>query len=617
MEQTEQTYHFEDFQSVLSADEIESRWDLSFLYQEGLDDPELNADFKKTEELIQSLLDIAEKLNQFSRESAELSSILEFLVQAHHTEEELVLMMNKLGYFLMLSYEADTTNNRVQSLVTRYEGQLARLAPYQVSLTQTISRYPLEELCAPTELKAYEYRFKRMKHKAAHQLSSELEEMVAYLSLCGGDAWGTLHSSLTSTLKVPYKDKIMGLDIRDLAYSPDPEVRKSAFEAEYAAYSQIELPIAAALNSLKKQVKYLAARRGYKDALHESAADEDMSEDTLHALISAMDKNLGIFHRYLKAKAEMMGYEHGLPFYELFAPTPEDTSSYNTKECHDILVKAFSELHLPLARMINRAFVHRWIDFFARDGKVGGAFCCNLPYHKQSVVLHNYDNSTNALLTMAHELGHAYHGECIQCHSPLNYEYGMTVAETASTFNETHLVFYLLKNSENDAQRFAALETFLQGITQTVCDIYSRFLFEREVFERCDQEYLNPEALRDIMKRAQIKAYGDGLDHEHLHPNMWIPKTHYYSAQKSFYNYPYAFGSLLSMGLYNKIKQQELTMDDYNAFLRATTVSSVEECGNIVGINLSDEAFWTESIWAFEPFIAEYEQLAQRMRARS
>lgn len=609
-----QSYQFEDFQSVYGAEDLEARWDLSFLYQGGLDDPEVSKDLEKNEVLIQTLLDLAAQLNEL-KEGADNQKVFELLVKAHQAEEKLTLIQYQLGYFLMLNYEADTTNNKAQSLITCYESQLARLAPYKVALAQTVSRYSIEELCAVEGLTAYEYRFRRIKEEASHQLSAELEEMAAYLSLCGGDAWGTLHSSLTSTLKVPYKDKIMGLDIRDLAYSPDPEVRKSAFEAEYAAYDQIELPIAAALNSLKKQVKYLAARRGYKDALHESAAGEDMSEETLNALISAMDKNLGVFHRYLKAKAKMMGHSNGLPFYDLFAPTPNDTSSYNSKECHDILVKAFSELHEPIAAMMNRAFVHRWIDFFPRDGKVGGAFCCNMPYQKQSVVLHNYDNTTNALLTMAHELGHAYHGECIQCHSPLNYEYGMTVAETASTFNETHLVFYLLKNSENDSQRLAALEIFLQGITQTVCDIYSRFLFEREVFERCDQEYLNPDALRDIMKRAQIKAYGEGLDHNHLHPNMWIPKGHYYSAQKSFYNYPYAFGSLLSMGLYNKISKQEISMEDYDTFLRATTVSSVEECGDVVGIKLSDEAFWTESIKAFEPFIDEYEQITARITA--
>ncbi len=176
-----------------------------------------------------------------------------------------------------------------------------------------------------------------------------------------------------------------------------------------------------------------------------------------------------------------------------------------------------------MADMMTEAFDHSWIDFFPRPGKVGGAFCDNLTDQKQSRVLTNFDGTLNSIGTLAHELGHAYHGLHIQDHKPLNTSYTMPVAETASTFNENVIMSAAIDQAEGE-EKLALIESQLQDFTQTICDIYSRFVFENTVFNKTKDEFLFPDQLKAIMTDAQIKAYGEGLDPEYRHPFMWTCK---------------------------------------------------------------------------------------------
>ena len=115
---------------------------------------------------------------------------------------------------------------------------------------------------------------------------------------------------------------------------------------------------------------------------------------------------------------------------------------------------------------------------------------------------------------------------------------------------------YAIDHATDEEEKLALLEGQLSDITQIMCDIYSRFLFESEVVERRKDQFLFADELGEIMLNAQKKAYGDGLDESTLHPYMWICKVHYYSADLGFYNYPYAFGGLFARGLYAKYKNE-------------------------------------------------------------
>lgn len=229
---------------------------------------------------------------------------------------------------------------------------------------------------------------------------------------------------------------------------------------------------------------------------------------------------------------------------------------------------------------------------------------------RQSRILTNFSGNLNDVLTLAHELGHAYHGMHIQDHLPLNVEYGMPVAETASTFNEALIMEAIIKEASG-VEKMALIESQLQDITQIMCDIYSRFLFESEVFDRSRKGFLFADELGEIMLNAQKTAYGDGLDHEVLHPYMWVVKPHYYSEELSFYNFPYAFGGLFARGLYEKYKNEGNDfLPKYKALLNATTVSTVEECAKEADINLEDPEFWRTSLKSYEKLVDEFIKLS-------
>ena len=273
-------------------------------------------------------------------------------------------------------------------------------------------------------------------------MSDEAEALFARMNISGGRAWGDLFSHLTSTVKVDYNGQTTSLSaIRGLADSEDPDVRKTAFEAEIACYDKIKDSIAFSLNSIKAQVNLEAELRGYEDPLAMTLAQSRMQKATLDAMLEAMREAMPAFRKYLRHKAKLLGYENGLPWYEILAPMGEAGSdSFTVEYAHKYLVEHFSSFAPDLADMVDRAFKEEWIDFYPRAGKVGGAFCSNLPFAGQSRILTNFSGSFGSVVTLAHELGHAYHGEQIQSHRPLNTGYTMPVAETASNFNELIIV---------------------------------------------------------------------------------------------------------------------------------------------------------------------------------
>ena len=301
-----------------------------------------------------------------------------------------------------------------------------------------------------------------------------------------------------------------------------------------------------------------------------------------------------------------------MPWYDMFAPVGSMEKEYTAEEAGELLVNSFSEFSQDMADMMAAAFADRWIDFLPHEGKVGGAFCAGVSCLKESRILTNFNGSFDAIITLAHELGHAYHNLHTFSHRALNRDYSMPVAETASTFNETVITMNAIRKAQSREEKLALIETILMGTTQIICDIYSRFLFEDRVFAACSSQFLMSGDLKEIMLGAQKEAYGDGLDHEFLHPYMWTCKSHYYSAGLSYYNFPYAFGGLFAMGLYSIYqKEGESFVPKYQALLHATPVMSVEDVAKMADIDLTSPDFWRESLKAFGELIDEFVELAQ------
>lgn len=569
---------------------MNTEWSLDEIYK-GIEDPAYEADIQMAEQKIEELSTLLNNLEDKSwRDKAE--GLLGLL-------EELTALIYKTAVYLELRQSVNTEDGDIMAQHSRVMRIYARLSPLEAAAQKVLAEIPdVDALAAESEIvHANVFYLKQVKKAAKHLLSDDVEEMISSMNMSGGAAWSQLQSYLTSTVKVDYDGGQVTLsEIRNLAYSPDAAVRKAAYEAEIAAYEKIEDALAFSLNHIKNQVTMLSGKRGYESPLAMTLENSRMERATLDAMMEAIEEYLPVFRKYLRRKAKMLGHENGLPWYDLFAPLGKADKKYTLEEAKECLTDIFGKFSPDMAALMKEAFEQQWIDFYPRKGKEGGAFCGGVSCIKQSRILTNYDGYFGSIGTLAHELGHAFHNRQIENQRPLNQDYPMPVAETASTFNEVHLGRAALQNASGE-ERLNLLENDLKEQTQCIVDIYSRYLFETAVFEQSQQKFLMAEDMKALMLDAQKKAYGDGLDEAYMHPYMWACKGHYYSEGLSFYNFPYAFGNLFAMGLYSLfLKEGETFVEKYKAMLAATPCCTIEEAGAMMGIDLTKKAFWEESL---------------------
>ena len=564
-------------------------WNLDPIYK-NFDDPAFAADLQTLKAQVERFAALTADLTKFDPTDA--------LRQGIDCQEKIMELVNKLAEYASLRQSACTTDPEAGSRMGQIMGGLSAVAGPEAAFHEWAIQLPnLMELVRGDEnLRDYEFLFGNMQKSARYLLSGRGEEIMTRMQLSGGNAWAEMHQYLTSTVPVSYEGKTTNLSaIRNLAYDADPAVRRSTYEAELSCYDRIKDPIAFALNSLKLETITDCQLRGYADPLERTLKQSLMKRETLDAMFGAIDEYLPRFWEYLKVKGKVLGHRNGLPWYDLFAPMGHTSTKFTAESAREYLVKLFTGFDQELADMVARAFDNAWIDFYPRDGKAGGAFCAGVECLGESRILTNFDGMFTDVVTLAHELGHAFHNQNIRDHRPLNKGYSMCVAETASTFNECVVMAAAIKGAKDDQERLALIESQLQDATQIICDIYSRYTFESEVFARREEQFMNAADLSEIMLNAQKKCYGDGLDPEVLHPYMWVCKGHYYGS--TFYNFPYAFGGLFARGLYAQYEKEGAAfVPKYKRLLKTTTVATAEDTAKVAGIDLTDREFWRAAL---------------------
>jgi len=580
-------------------------WNLESLYR-GFEDPAFDADLKKLKDGIAAYAEFTTRLGQ--------AEPLEDLRRGIDFQEQMQLVAADLVEYAMLRQAADTTDpaigsrlGQIMAVLSSSAGPDARFREWASGLENLMELAEQDEI-----LRQYRFFFRNMQRSSRYLLSGRGEEIAAKMSLSGGTAWAEMQQYLTSTVPVAYRGESTNLSvIRNLAYDPDPAVRKDAYEAELACYDRIKDPVAYALNSIKLETINDCSLRGYAGPLDRTLQESNMERATLDAMLEAMVEYMPVFRRYLRAKGKLLGRDNGIAWYDLFAPMGEMKGGWTAESTRDYLVELFSGFDGELADMVAHAFDDAWIDFYPRSGKSGGAFCAAVERLHESRILTNFDGQFTDVVTLAHELGHAFHNQCIDTHRPLNRDYSMPLAETASTFNECVIMNAAIEAATDPDQKLALIESQLQDLTQVIVDIYSRYRFESMVFERREEEFLNAEALCGLMAQAQEEAYGDGLDPALRHPFMWLCKSHYYGP--IFYNFPYAFGALFARGLYACYERDGAAfVPKYKELLYTTCVASAEDTARVAGIDLTDKAFWRDALQVIADQIDLFCQLVEK-----
>ncbi|MDD3191179.1 MAG: M3 family oligoendopeptidase [Bacilli bacterium] len=566
-------------------------WNLDKFYK-GLDDPQFHQDQLRLEEKMEELSQFSLTLGQNNpRETLKKSILL---------GEEIHVIAAKLFGYISLQLATDSTNADFSNAMVVLRQKMLKTTLPETKIDRYVALLPnLEEVIASDPL-LEEVRFILLETKAnhLHLLSDEEEVLAAELNQSGGSLFSKMQTVLTSTLEVDYEGTTIPLSkVRNLAYDADPLIRKSAYFAEKLAYKKIERSSAFALNGIKKEVITMARKRKYDSPLARTVSDSRINNETLDALLTAMKEYLPVFRQYLKAKAALLGHPNGLPFYDLFAPMGSCTTVYTIEEAQAFILKNFAGFSADLHDLAKRAFDEDWIDYLPKAGKSGGAFCASNYALKESRILTNFNGSIGDISTIAHELGHAYHNFNIFEERVTNTNYPMPIAETASILCETIVKRAAFAEATSKEEKLGLIEQELQDATQVIVDILSRYLFETEVFKRCEQEFLNEKALNQIMLQAQKEAYGDGLDPDFLNEGMWINKSHYYSTGRSFYNFPYAFGLLFAKGIYAQYQTKgSAFVDDLKKLLRNTGKSNLMDVAGLIGIDITKVDFWRSSL---------------------
>jgi len=528
----------------------------------------------------------------------------------------LYLLVNKLRSYIHSFISTDSFNMDAKRIYSEFEMLLVCMRVHEVTLNRWVGSLSemLPDIIALNPVcRAHSFYLSKTAEQSKYLMSDAEESLAAELSLSGASAWNKLQGTVTSqlTVEIELDDEIKALAMPaliNLRSHPDEEVRKRAYIIEIASWKKNREPLASALNGIKGTVNTINRHRRREDALHAALDSARIDRQTLQVLLDAMADSFPDFRRYFIAKASRLGKEK-LAWWDLFAPLGKTTNNFSYTQARTFILEQFGKFSQDLETFARRAFEHNWVDAEQRVGKRGGAFCMAIPGVNESRVLCNFDGSLDQVFTIAHELGHAYHNECrfragkteLQRITP------MTLAETASIFCETIMNEAILQQVTNPEEELAILEQSLIGDAQVVVDIYSRYLFEKEVFQRREKAELSADELCEIMERAQKSTYGDGLDERYLHKYMWTWKPHYYYPGLSFYNFPYTFGMLFGTGLYAIYQDRgESFIPDYIDLLAGTGEATPGELAARFDIDIRKQDFWEGSLGLIRQRIDRY-----------
>ena len=582
------------------------RWDLSNIYL-SLDDPALAADIEDVKQSIKEathafeteylpLLDPASSIEALNR------ALNDYVEHAN----ELELKAGKIFSFLGAIISTDSFNKAAEQLQSKMAIAMLPLHDLSVRINAWLGALGdrLEKaLEIPGAAHEHAFRLLEIAKDSRYQMSEPEEILANELTLSGGGAWDELQGVLTSQKSVEFeldgKRQLLPLPaLINLRSHPDADVRERAYKREQEVFEEMKEPLAACLNGVKGEVVTLDRKRGREDCLHSSLDMARIDRATLDAMLEAIDDALPMFRRYFQAKAHILGTEK-LPWWSLFAPIGEVEKEYTFDEARELILEHFGSFSPELAEFASGAFEHHWIDAEQRPGKRGGAFCMGVDAVRESRIMSNFDGSFDQVMTLAHELGHGFHNYCAYQaqKTPMQTATPMTLAETASIMCETIVFNAILKTVTDPIEERSILETTISSDAQTAVDIYSRFIFEKSVFEKRSQSKLSADEISELMLDAQRRTYGDGLDQNVLNKFAWTWKPHYYSTQLSFYNYPYAFGSLFAKGLYKVYRERgEAFVQDYKSLLSTTGEAQAADLAARFGIDIRSKAFWAGSL---------------------
>ncbi len=536
------------------------------------------------------------------------------------TFEDVLGRLNDIGErsrevtsYLYSFITTEAQNDAAQAKNSELQMAMVPMSKIGTRFVAWIGSLDVEALIEGSQLaRDHAFALRKAKRDAQRQMSEVEEDLASSLGPSSRGAWGRLHGNVTSRVMADFErpdgttERLPMAQVRGMSDDPDPRIREAAHRAQMKTWPTVEVPLAAALNSIKGWENELNARRGYADSLDPALENNNVDRQTLEAMQTACVEAFPDFHRYTKAKAKLLGKDK-LAWYDIGAPVGDSVRHWPWDDTEAFIVEQFGTYSDRLAALADRAFRERWIDAEPREGKRDGGFCMGV-HRDVSRILVNYTNTFTSVATVAHELGHAYHNINMVEKTPYQRRTPMALAETASTFCET-IVSRAMFEAAADEEKVTFLNGELVRDNLIVVSIHSRFLFEKHVYETRATRELSAKELCDKMSEVQLECFGDVLDPEFTHPYMWCVSPHYYST--AYYNWPYTFGLLFGLGLYKRYEADPDTFRaGYDDLLASTGSDDAAALCARFGIDICTPDFWRASLDVIRERIDAFEQLA-------
>lgn len=593
-------------------------WELDSLYPHPAK-PEFEACLQQTRDSLEDLVERAALLADASNPEKDATQWGDILTDYQSAISEL----SGLFAFLECYCAEDAHNKQYQVLM----GRLASIRPLrenietQLQLTlRELSDETIQQFCQHDDrLEQIQFFLEDCKRNAALRLPKDQEILASELAVDGLHAWGRLYDRLSGDLKIEIMEKgeIVERSPGQVQFdSPQRSVRENNFYASNKAWETIADSCADALNHLSGTRLTLYRRLPVTDHLDAPLIYNRMQRSTLETMWSVISERKEKLVRFLEKKAELLGLSR-LCWYDLNAPLPVsggDSAELTYDRACELTVNSFAEFSPDLRDFAEKALRERWIEAENRPGKRQGGFCTSFPVQKQSRIFMTFTNSADSMSTLAHELGHAYHSYVLKDAPYVLGDYPMNLAETASTFAEAVLGEQRLKAARTAAEELQILDGMLGDSVAFMMNIHTRFLFEDRLHKERQSGELTTERFSELMLEAQREAYRDALDESGWNPCFWISKLHFYISELPFYNFPYTFGYLLSLGVYalaDTFKDQTEFADKYRELLIATGCQLTEEAvSSTFGYDLSQADFWNKSIDIIDRRVDRFLELA-------
>jgi pepF/M3 family oligoendopeptidase len=572
---------------------LNTTWDLDPIFSGGSQSPELHAYLAKISTDLANLETAGfparltgQNMPLWVEKTQQLYEVGARLTQASYFVSFLISQNVKDDKALQLDGQADQLGAQLANLWTAFAARCAQ---------QEDSAW--EKLITTTDLKRVAFHLNEQRYLARQKMDPSLEALVTELATNGYHAWNRLYGVVSGDKEVQFQNRPLSLGQLQSRFMDDSARanRQAAFDLFEESWSQLSKACALALNHQAGFRLTLYKHRQWSSVLKEPLLKNRLAAATLETMWQVVDNKSAKLLDYFAAKARLFGVDK-LSWFDLAAPVGEVNKSFSYETAADFVVTNLRQFNPDIANFSRRAIDSRWVEAEDRPGKRAGAYCATVPVLGQPRIFMTYNGSYNGMLTLAHELGHGYHGWVMRDLPYGARRYSMSVAETASTFNELIVSNAALQAVESDQERLSILGAKLNDAASFLMDIRARFDFELAFFAQRPHQQLSVEELCELMVTAQRRAFKEGL--ARYHPYFWASKLHFYITDTPFYNFPYTFGYLFSNGLYAQARLEgKAFRERYIALLRDTGSMTTEDLAKThLGLDLTQPDFWETAV---------------------